>query len=158
MTDKPIDPFTPDASSSADAPGFLRDAPASTAIVTTRQESKALAKSFFGEHPTRMRYVCIACGWDKTLEFEVDEIAALGGDMAEYSGPCGGCNCMTLVPYGSILAGTNIEEMAGKNFQKQIEDASDIVLDKLESRVVNLMTGGAGAASAADAPATEEKK
>lgn len=132
------------------------DSPTSTAIVTTQQESKALAKSFFGDHPTRTRFVCIGCGWDKTLEFEAEEIAALGGNMSDYSGPCGGCNCMTLVPYGSILAGTNIEEMAGKNFQKQIEDASDIVLDKLESRVVNLMTGGAGAAAPAAADATAE--
>jgi hypothetical protein len=136
---------------------MLSDSPTSTAIVTTGKEAKALARSLFGEHPTRMRYVCIACGWDKTLEFEESEIAALGGDMAEYSGPCGACKCMTLVPHGSILAGTNIEEMAGKNFTKQVEDASDIVLDKLESRVVNLMTGGAGAAVAPTvAPAADD--
>lgn len=124
-------------------PGFISDVPTSSAIVSTRQDAKALARSLFGDSQSnRMRYICIACGWDKTLEFEDDEIAALGGDIAEYSGPCGQCNCQTLVPHGSILAGTNIEEAAQKNFHKQIDDASDLVLDKIEARVADFITGG----------------
>lgn len=154
--DKPFDPIVPGTDSS----GFLADSPASTAIVTTNKEAQALARSLFGEHPGRMRYVCIACGWDKTLEFSDEEKAALGGDLAEYSGPCGKCNCMTLTPHGGILAGTNIEEMAGKNFYKQVDDASDLVLDKIEKRVTDFMGGAAAVAGAAAAavPVPEEKK
>jgi hypothetical protein len=136
-----------------DVPGFIADTPASTSLVTTRQEAKALARSLFGDLPAnKMRFICISCGWDKTLEFDEGEIAALGGDISEYSGPCGKCNCQTLTPHGSILAGTNIEEAAQANFTKQIDNASDIVLDKIERRVTDFMVGGPSKKPEAPAP------
>src|SRR3989304_5503702 len=132
---EPYDPIIPDE--------VFRSDVTSSAIVTTRQEAKALARSMFGDdQPGRMRFICVACGWDKTLEFDEAEIAALGGDISEYSGPCGSCNCQMLVPHGSILAGTNIAEAAQKSFYKQVDDASDLVLDKVESRIADFMMGG----------------
>jgi hypothetical protein len=142
------DPINPN-----NVPELLGDVPQTSAIVTTRQEAKALARSMFGDdQPGRMRFICVACGWDKTLEFDEAEIAALGGDISEYSGPCGSCNCQMLVPHGSILAGTNIAEAAQKSFYKQVDDASDLVLDKVESRIADFMTGG-GAKKPDAAPA-----
>jgi hypothetical protein len=135
-------------------PELLTDVPKTSAIVTTRQEAKALARSMFGDdQPGRMRFICVACGWDKTLEFDEAEIAALGGDISEYSGPCGICDCQMLVPHGSILAGTNIAEAAQKSFYKQVDDASDLVLDKVESRIADFMTGGGAKKPDAAAPA-----
>lgn len=127
---------------------FKNDAPTNAIAIRSKEEARALARSLFGDTPpNRMRFVCVSCGWDKTLEFEAAEVAALGGDISEYSGPCGNCKTMMLVPHGSVLAGTNIEEMAQKNFYKQVDEASDMVLDKVEQRIVDLM-GGGGAASA----------
>lgn len=131
---------------------FKKDAPTNAIALRSKEEARALARSLFGDAPpNRMRFVCVSCGWDKTLEFEDAEVAALGGDVSEYSGPCGNCKSMMLVPHGSVLAGTNIEEMAQKNFYKQVDEASDMVLDKVEQRIVDMMSGG-GAASAAPRP------
>ena len=128
---------------------FKNDAPTTGIVIRNKEEARALARSLFGDTPpNRMRFVCVSCGWDKTLEFEDAEVAALGGDVSEYSGPCANCKTMRLVPHGSVLAGTNIEEMAQKNFYKQVDEASDMVLDKVEQRITDLMGGG----SAASAP------
>jgi hypothetical protein len=128
---------------------FKNDAPTTGIVIRNKEEARALARSLFGDTPpNRMRFVCVSCGWDKTLEFEDAEVAALGGDVSEYSGPCANCKTMMLVPHGSVLAGTNIEEMAQKNFYKQVDEASDMVLDKVEQRITDLMGGG----SAASAP------
>ena len=131
---------------------FKTDAPTNALTLRTKEEARALARSLFGDAPpNRMRFVCVGCGWDKTLEFDDAEIAALGGDVTEYSGPFGKCGTMMLVPHGSVLAGTNIEEMAQKNFYKQVDEASDMVLDKVEQRIADLM-GGGGVARPKTAP------
>jgi len=105
-----------------------------------------------------MRYICMSCGWDKTLQFDEAEMSALGGDLTSYTGPCATCGFQMLVPHGSILAGTNIEEAAQQNFSKQIDTASDLVLDKVEKRVTDFMTGavGGGGARSKDAPVSRD--
>lgn len=121
-------------------------------IVRTPEQARALAKRMFGELPkNEMRFLCATCGWDKTLAFDEEEIAALGNDISSYGGPCPQCKYMTLAPYGDILAGTNIQKMAEESYFQQIDQAADIVLDKVQDRVADLMTGTPRAAKAAPA-------
>ena len=96
---------------------FKKDAPSNAIALRSKEEARALARSLFGDAPpNRMRFVCVSCGWDKTLEFEDAEVAALGGDVSEYSVQRCNFNTMMLVTNGSLLSVTKIEEIAKKKF------------------------------------------
>ena len=122
------------------------DVPTSGAIVRSQNEARKLALKISGKTPpNECRFNCPMCGWDKTLQFEADEIEALGGDITSYAGPCPGCQNMTLVPHTHLLGEefTPAYQRAQENMRKQYEEQADVFLDKATEKVAEMMSGGA---------------
>ena len=88
----------------------------------------------------QMRYACIGCGWDKTLEFDEEEARALEGDLTQYKGPCPKCGGQTLLPYEALVDGAEVEKYADAairpDYREMGAGIADGVLDRLESRVL----------------------
>lgn len=132
--------------------GFKPDVPTGTDIViSTPAEKKAFLARLSGElPPNECRYLCRNCGEDKTLRFDDDEMAALGSNLADYSGPCWKCGTMMLVPYDSIQNGSfkSVHEMASENKKREYGEAADVFLGKVQERIGD-MIGGMPAATVA---------
>jgi hypothetical protein len=129
----------------ADEDGFKPDVPRGSSLaVRTPDEARALARRMAGEpEHDRCRFACVMCGWDKTLHFDEDECAALGGDIRSYGGPCQGCNSMTLQPWDTIEHGAfkSIHEMVSTNRKKEYGEAADVFIEKVKANVGNMMSG-----------------
>lgn len=124
----------------------LPDVPKSTAIVKTREDAVALARETTGRlPPNKCLFYCISCGWKGTLEFDEDEMAALGGDVKSYGGPCPGeaCGTMTLVSEDKLLGDEfkPIREQARENRREDIRDAANIVVEVVKDEVGGIMSG-----------------
>lgn len=122
-----------------------------SALALSHEDATALALKMAGEPPPdECRFHCIMCGWNKTLKFEEDEILALGGDITNYGGPCGGCSSMTLVPHNKLVGidGSSILEQARANKMEDYQDAADVFVDRVKKEVATVMGGGAPGASA----------
>jgi hypothetical protein len=78
-----------------------------------------------------------------TLKFEEDEIAALGGDLSQYTGPCPVCNFMTLVPL-SQFTGHTIDGMAMENRKGEYKEQAKAFVDVVKSEIAggSLFDGG----------------
>jgi hypothetical protein len=135
--------------------GWKKDVPASgTAIVKDANEARRLARRMAGEDEKRCLFNCVTCGWEKTLEFEDDEIGALGGSVRNYTGPCPGCQSMTLLPKDEMFGGEkNVMEMASEHRRAEYGEAADVFLDKAAQKLGDIMSGGAAPAPAAGSPA-----
>lgn len=129
-----------------DVPGFRPDVPSSGAALAlkSKEDAARLARRIAGEAlPDECRFVCIQCGWDKTLRFEKDEIEALGGDVRSYTGPCSGCGLEMLRPYDS-LGGDEfrpIAQRARDNRRAEFGEAAEVFLDKAGERIQTMMGG-----------------
>lgn len=67
------------------------DVPRSTLAVRTKDQAQAALMRLRGDTPpNQCHFGCIMCGWEGTLELTDDEIAAIGGDVEMYGGPCPG--------------------------------------------------------------------
>lgn len=128
----------------AGVPGFRPDVPGSSIILKSKEEAARLALRLAGEEvPDECRFSCIQCGWNKTLQFDKDEIEALGGDIRSYAGPCGSCGLEMLRPYDS-LGGSEfkpISQRAKDNRKAEYGEASEVFLDKMTDRIGNIMGG-----------------
>lgn len=124
-------------------PDFRPDVPGTAIALKSREDAARLALRLAGEEvPDECRFVCIQCGWDKTLRFEKDEIAALG-DVRSYVGPCGGCGMEMLRPYDA-LGGAEfrpIAQRAKDNRKAEYSEASEVFLDKMTDRFTSVMGG-----------------
>lgn len=125
--------------------GLKPDIQTGTALaVTNPQDARALVRRMSGEEPhDRCRFHCVMCGWNGTLHFDPDEVAALGDDVRSYGGPCQGCQSMTLQPHDTIAGGAfkSIHEMASANKKKEYSEAADVFIDKVQGRVGEMFTG-----------------
>lgn len=132
------------------------DVPKGAALaISTPNEAKALVRRMSGDDmPDRCRFHCVMCGWNGTLHFDADEIAALG-DVRSYGGPCQGCNSMTLQPHDMIAGGAfkSIHEMASNSRKKEFGEAADVFIEKVQERVGTMFTGGAMPGSTLSDPA-----
>lgn len=128
----------------ADEEGLKPDVPKGSALaISTPDQARAIVRRMSGdEEPDRCRFHCVMCGWNGTLHFDADEIAALG-DVRSYGGPCQGCSSMTLQPYDTIAGGAfkSIHEMASNNRKKEYSEAADVFIDKVSGRVGDMFGG-----------------
>jgi hypothetical protein len=134
---------------------WKKDVPESsgTAIVKDAGEARRLARRMAGQDEKRCLFNCVTCGWEKTLEFDDDEIVALGGSVRNYSGPCPGCNSMTLLPKDEMFGGEkNVMEMASEHRRAEYGEAADVFLDKAAQKLGEMMSGGAATVPAAESP------
>lgn len=124
--------------------GWKSDVPETgTAIVKDPGEARRLARRMAGEDEKRCLFNCVTCGWEKTLEFDDDEIAALNGSVRNYSGPCPQCNSMTLIPKDEMFGGEkSILELAKQNRRAEYEEAADVFLDKAAAKIGEVLVGG----------------
>jgi hypothetical protein len=129
----------------ADEEGFKPDVPTGTALaVTSPHDARALVRRMSGDQmPDRCHFHCVMCGWSKTLNFDADEIAALGDNVRDYGGPCPGCGSMTLQPYDTIAGGAfkSVHEMATANKKKEYGEAADVFIEKVQGKVGEMFTG-----------------
>lgn len=72
-----------------------------------------------------------------TLKFDEEEMAALGDDLSNYTGPCPVCNFMTLVPM-SKFTGSSIQQMARENRQAEYKEQAKAFVDVVKEEI----TGG----------------
>jgi hypothetical protein len=124
--------------------GLKPDVPQGSVLaIRNPEDARALVRRLSDEPtPDRCRFHCVMCGWNGTLHFEPDEVAALG-DVSTYGGPCQGCQSMTLQPHDAIAGGAfkSIHEMASNNRKKEYSEAADVFIDKVSGRVGDMMTG-----------------
>lgn len=67
------------------------DVPQSGLAVRTQDQARAALVRLRGDSPpNQCEFGCIMCGWRGTLELTDEEIAAIGGDVEMYGGPCPG--------------------------------------------------------------------
>lgn len=139
-------------SSDDDGPKVYDDVPRTAALVRTRDETHALVRKMAGEEmPDECRFLCVTCGWDKTLRFDEEEIEALGGDVTSYRGSCPECGAMTLTPYAKLMGQDigNIYAHAKKarldEYREQAEVQAPMLADAmakgLRKEVLNVMSG-----------------
>ncbi len=129
---------------SDNGPKIYDDVPTGSAIVKTTDRAQALARKMAGElPPNECRFHCITCGWSKTLQFEEDEIEALGGDITGYGGPCPECSSMTLVPYARLMGGDikTINERARETRREEFKEQADVFVDRIKEEVAAVTTG-----------------
>jgi len=138
MADDPQDTGLPESA-------VKRDVPTGSALaISTPNDAKALVRRMSGdEQPDRCRFHCVMCGWNGTLHFDADEIAALGS-VRDYTGPCQTCNSQTLQPHDTIENGAfkSIHEMASNNRKKEYSEAADVFIDKVSGKVGDMFSHG----------------
>ena len=108
------------------------------------------------EGEQRLRFHCISCGWNQTLSFDPADpedaktIESLGGDVANYSGPCPaeGCGYMTLIPHDGLGHLETFNEIAARQKADEAGIVADAVLDRIEERAGNVLFGSAAKAAA----------
>jgi len=67
------------------------DVPRTAMVVRGKEEAKAALVRLRGDQvPNECLFCCIMCGWEKTVRFDEDELAAMDGNVENYSGPCPG--------------------------------------------------------------------
>lgn len=135
----------------------------STAIaLRSNEQARALARRIAGgEVPDHGAFWCMGCGFNEngkskypkglTLHFDSDELVALGGDPYAYTGPCPVCSMQMLVPMHALAgdeAFSSVREKASENRKRDIMEATDVVLDKVQERFVGSIFGGGLAAAA----------
>lgn len=133
----------------------------SALVVRTAEEADRLARTMAGEeHPNRVLFFCMQCGWKSTLELDDDEIEAIPtGSPRDYAGPCPGCGSMVLRPFDLMFGGTEtIDGMAKRNRRSEYEEAADVFLDRAMSKATQTFIGmpmpqAAPAAADANVPA-----
>jgi hypothetical protein len=125
-------------------PEFKPDVPVSSVAIVKHDDARAMARRMAGEEaPNECNFHCITCGWGKTLQFEDDEIAALGGDITNYGGPCPECASMTLVPRASLMGddvGT-IYQKAKANRRAEYEEQAGVLVDRVKDEIAAVMGG-----------------
>jgi hypothetical protein len=128
--------------------------PRGGAIVKTSAGAQALARALAGElPPNKCQFHCVTCGFVDpstgkakrqylTLEFDEDEIEALGGDVRSYSGSCPDCDHDTLVPFDMMMGSDfNIRGAAQANRRQEYEEQAQVFIDKAKEAVVGVMGG-----------------
>ncbi len=118
------------------------DVPAGLAVIPKGANVSALARRTTGEIlQNEMEYHCMACGWNKSLQFEPDELEAIGGNVRDYTGPCPGCGSMTLQPKDAFW-GKDFPSMSALAQQAKRADArvqAEEFVDALSEKAASVM-------------------
>lgn len=181
MNDNDSNPFGsihPDAKDRSKE--VLPDVPAgmALALVPTGAGSAALARRIGGEAPKdEMEFACLTCGWGKNLKFDPEEIAALDGDISNYTGPCPGihksgplegqrCNCMTLAPRTTLWGKDfpSMSDLAAKNKRHEARVQAEEFVEVVGEKMGSMVSGALGVqpptivdpGSDPDAPANDD--
>lgn len=132
--------------------------PKGSALARTQEQTRhALQRVIDGKASNEEVYWCMSCGFAEdpndptkvrypkglTLQFEPDEIAALGGDLSAYSGPCPVCEFMSLVPMGKFT-GSTIDHAARENRQAENREMAKTFVDVVKEEIAggSIFTGG----------------
>lgn len=129
--------------------------------VSEQQERRATAiAKYNGKIPDECRFYCEACGWDGTLKFDDDELAALGHDPEAYTGPCPGkgavpatagdkgspaveCGFHMLMPYRLVTQGHEaLMDASSRQRREDVEMATDVAFDRIAKKVAPFLGGG----------------
>jgi len=126
----------------------------STAIVpASHKEATQLARVVSGElPPNRGLFWCMTCGFNDggaskyprglTIEFDKEELEAMGGDPYGYQGPCPVCNSLTLVDMAMMGGGDfSIRGQASANRKKEYGEAADVFFEKAGEKLGAIMGG-----------------
>ncbi|HEY5656561.1 MAG TPA: hypothetical protein VIY27_02110 [Myxococcota bacterium] len=131
-----------------------RTNPTALALVPKKVElAESMRLAFIAKTPsqgdeTAMRYHCVACGWNNTLRFDPADPAdavILEAGLANYGGPCPGKDCgyQTLVPHDGLGHHETFNEIAAAQKAQEIGIVTDVVMDKIEGRIGNILLGPA---------------
>ena len=125
------------------------DVPAGLMVIPKGMSGSALARATAGHVPSnKCEFHCAACGWPQsgsgTLEFEPDEIEALGGNVRDYTGPCPGCKCMLLAPRDLYFGADfpSMSQLAQENKRADARVQAEEFADALVGKVGDVMGGG----------------
>jgi hypothetical protein len=122
----------------------LSDVPTGLAVVPKGANVAALARRMAGELvQNEMEFHCIACGWNKSLHFDPDEIEALGGNIRDYTGPCPGCSGQTLTPKDAFWGKDfpSMSALAAKNKRAEARVQAEEFVDVVAEKVGNMIPG-----------------
>lgn len=94
-------------------PGYVPvkpDIPQNTSLARSHASARSMALEMTGKiAPNKCRFLCQACGWDKTLEFEKDELEAIPDrdprNWPLVGGQCLACSSPTIIPYDMLAQG-----------------------------------------------------
>jgi len=117
-------------------------------------DGRALARRAAGEiPPNELRFHCGSCGQDKQLQFDEDEIAALGGDIREYTGPCWNCGTMMLRPYNDYWGKDfpSMSDMASKARREEYREQAQVFADTIADKAASMLVPKPSPAATADA-------
>ena len=120
------------------------DVPTGLAVVPRGADVHALARRIGGEIvQNELEFHCLSCGWSKSLQFEPDEIEALGGNIREYTGPCPQCNMMTLTPKDAFWGKDfpSMSALAQKNKRAEARVNAEEFVDVVAEKVGQFMPG-----------------
>lgn len=141
---------------------FKPDVPAGLATIPKGVSAHAIARRTIGEIvKNECEFVCMSCGWNKTLKFDEEEMAVLDNNVREYTGPCPGtlqdgsrCNMMTLVPKDAFW-GKDFPSMAD-SAMKQKRDEAKVQADAMVDAVVEKVGPMIGGAMSVPKPKTDD--
>lgn len=119
------------------------DVPTTALAPVTRQQTVALARNIAGDMPpNKCLFHCMSCGDSKTLEFEPDEMEALGDDVRSYGGPCWKCGYMTLVPKGELFSNQkSIDQMAREKRAMEYREQADVLVTRVKEEFIGAVGG-----------------
>jgi len=148
-------------------PEFKPDVPSTGLVVRTAQEAKTLALKISGRPvPNEARFHCTMCGWDKTVQFEPDEIEAMP-DRDVRNWPQVGGRCMnpdcgepTIVAH-DFMADVDFMpamEQARKQRKEDVQDATRTAIQTAKEELLGVITPGSIFDSSKDAPPRPAKK
>jgi hypothetical protein len=123
----------------------MPDVPAGLAVIPKGTDMHALARRTAGEIvQNELEFHCLACGWNKSLCFDPEEMEALDNNIRDYTGPCPGCNAMTLTPK-DVFWGKDFPSMsalAQKNKRAEARMEAEEFVDVVAEKVGDMMGGG----------------
>jgi len=134
------------------------DVPVGLMTIPKGASAHAIARRTTGDIiQNELEFHCMSCGWNKTLHFDADELEAIGS-IRDYTGPCPGCDMMTLVPKEAFW-GKDFPSMNESSIKQKKEDAKvkaeafvDALTDKVGPMIAGSMPKPSGDAAPADAP------
>ncbi len=70
---------------------IYEDVPRTALAVRTKEEARSQLVRLRGDRvPNECLFCCIMCGWEGTIRFDADELAAMDDEVENYGGPCTG--------------------------------------------------------------------
>jgi hypothetical protein len=81
----------PAVDNSAQTVKIYDDVPRTAMVVRGKEEARSALVRLRGDQvPNECLFCCIMCGWEGTIRFDAEELAAMGDEVENYAGPCSG--------------------------------------------------------------------